>query len=303
MKHLLVGVLLLTGCANKAAVVEACTIEKVLDIPVAGTASFIEVPALLDDHAATLALATGAEASMVTPTVMRDMQLHTDPRQGTILTDIGGSYRTQNALLRSFKIGQIEMLDQSLAVGPLPVSPQQTGFSLIPQSSQAGLLGADWLSGFEVEIDLPHQRVALYRMHGCEGDYVPWLQPKTTLLVLLNVTVDGHAFRAKVDSGTTASMIGSTAVAAAELATPQLARDPEGRAIGTDERALPTRSHRFNTMQIGPLRYDNPRLVVTDLHLRQSNLLLGQDWLRHNRVWISYANHQVTIQAESPPTL
>ncbi len=311
MKHHLLCLLLLAGCTTTPAGPQVCVIEKVLDIPVNGEGDRITVPATVDGQNVTLILASGAEASMVTPTAMRALQLRADPRQRTTLTDVGGSITTQNALLRSLKIGGIEMSDLSVTVGPLPSLPVENGIS--PASSQpaAGLLGADWLSSFDVEFDLPHHRAALYRVHGCDGDYVPWLEPKSSVnaeiygrgLVLLNVTVDGHLFRAKVDSATTGSFIGSAAIAATNLAGPELARDPEGRLTGTDQTPLKTRLHRFTAMQIGPLHYANPQLAVADLHLRQSNLLLGLNWLQHNRVWISYAAQRVTIQAESPPTL
>jgi len=309
--HLFPLLLLLGACAAKPSAPQACAIEKVLDIPVSGEHGFVTVPAVLDDKNATLTISTGAESTMVTPTAMFELQLHTDPRQSTTLTDIGGSISKPNALLRSLKVGSVEMLDQSVAVGPLPGMSPGKGFPLSAQSSAAGLLGADWLSDFEVELDLPHHRVGLYRMRGCEGDYVPWPEPKTSLraelyghgLVLLNVTVDGHPFKAKVDTAATHSFIGSAAVAAAGLGAEDFPKDPVGGAMGVDGRELRIHLHRFNMLQIGPLRYANPSLAVADLHLRQSNLELGLDWLQHNRVWISYINHRVTIQPESPPTL
>lgn len=308
MKHICL-LLVLAGCSGPPAVPPSCSIEKVLDIPVTGDHGFITVPALLDDKEATLIISTGSEVTMVTPTTMHRLGLHTDPQQRTTLTDIGGSITHQNAMLRSLKIGSIEMLNQSVAVGFLPTASSR-GFTLDAPQSADGLLGADWLSGFDVELDLPHRRAALYRVHNCDGDYVPWLQPKINIhatlygrgQVLLNATVDGHSFKAKLDSGTTASFIGSAAMAEAGMAAPS-AKDLPGRAIGTDGDPLHTRSKRFDTLQIGPLRYANPLLAVADLRLRQSNLLLGIDWLQHNRVWISYAGHWVTIQPETPPAM
>jgi hypothetical protein len=312
MKHLLLLLLLLpAGCATRPAGPQACVIDKVLELPVNGDGGRITVPALLDGKSATLILATGAEPSSVTPTTIRALQLRTDPRVRTTLTDVGGSITTQNAMLRSMKIGDVEMLEQSVSVAPMPSLQSVNAFSLAAPQAADGALGADWLSGFDVEIDLPHGRAALYRAHGCDGDYVPWSEPKSSVnaeiygrgLVLLNVTVDGHVFKAKVDSATTTSLIGSTAVAAANLAGPDLAHDPAGSVTGSDQMRLQTRLHRFNSLQIGPIRYVNPALEVANLHLRQSNLLLGLNWLQHNRVWISYATQRVTIQAESPPTL
>jgi hypothetical protein len=312
MKHLLLILPLLAGCAAPAAAPEACVIQKVIDFPVGEERGLVTVPATLDDQGTTLIFATGAEATMVTPVAMMALQIHGDPRQRTTLTDIGGSFTTQNALLRSMKVGGIEMLDQSVAVGPLPVAPGRDQTILTaPQARAAGLLGADWISDFDVDIDLAHNHIRLYRVHDCEGDYVPWRGPKSTVLaqiygrglVLLHVMVDGHPFTAKVDSGSTVSFMGAAAAAGAGLGAGGMAQDPTGRARGTDETVLEAHLHRFDTLQIGDIHYANPHFAITDLHLRQSNMLLGLDWLRHNRVWISYAASRVTIQPESPPAM
>ncbi len=266
----------------------------------------------LDDQKATLIVATGAEFSMVTPAAMFELQLPTDPRQRTTLTDIGGSVTKQNALVRSLKVGAVEMLDQSLAVGQLPAVSREKRFSPIAQAPEAGLLGADWLSGFDVELDLPHQRVRA----------VPGAWVRRRLCALAG-TEDQPACRDLRTRAGSAERDGR--------------RPPvQGQGGQRDDRLL----HRGGFCGGGPVwgavvprwtpkaaRWAGTggsftRICIASACCKSDrsttrtrrwwsatcicgspNLLLGLDWLRHNRVWISYADHRVTIQPESPPML
>ena len=61
-----------------------------------------------------------------------------------------------HARLQSFGLGGMEMLDQSYAVESLP-ERGEIGAEL------SGLIGADWLSDYDVDLDAAHRRMTLYR--------------------------------------------------------------------------------------------------------------------------------------------
>jgi len=76
-----------------------------------------------------------------------------------------------------------------------------------------------------------------------------------------------------------------------------------GSSLGIDGAKLATHQHRFARFQIGHVDYASPSIRVSPLRLVTGDMLLGADWLRGNRVWISYATHQVIIQPVGrPPT-
>ena len=47
-------------------------------------------------------------------------------------------------------------------------------------------------------------------------------------------------------------------------------------------------------------RHASPVTSISTLRVTTADMLLGADWLRGNRVWISYAAHRVTIQPYPP---
>lgn len=193
----------------------------------------------------------------------------------------------------------MEEIDRSVAVAPLP-NPQA-----VAAVDVAGLLGADWLRDFDVDLDLPHRRVTLYHVEGCGGDYVPWPGPKTPVvaevfrggLVLIVVRLDGHPVTAMIDSGANHSILNETVAARIGIGPAELAHDPAGISVGVDGARETLHAHRFGQLRIGGVTYRDPVIAVAPLGLPVAQMLLGDDWLRGTRVWISYATHRVTIQA------
>ncbi len=290
------ALLLLAGCTAAPAAAPRCDLRQAADIPVTRERGFVSAPAMIENQAVTLLVDTGAEATMVTPSAVTNLHLGTDRRQRTVLNGTGGSIVSQNALLQSIGIGGLDLLDQSVTVGPLPVQ----GAAL----HASGLLGADTLNAFDVEIDLPNRRVRLFRASGCTGDYVPWSGPRTSAvvqlygrgIVLLPATLDGHELRVLLDTGANHSVLSEAAAGRLGLDAAALAADPASSAMGVDGAVRTTRVHRFDVLRVAGLRTIGPVIVVSPLRIGITDMLLGADWLQHVRVWISYANRRITAQ-------
>jgi hypothetical protein len=59
---------------------------------------------------------------------------------------------------------------------------------------------------------------------------------------------------------------------------------------------VPMRLHRFSELQIGPEVTRNPQLWVASARVVPIvDMLLGVDWLRTRRVWLSYATRQFFV--------
>ncbi len=273
---------------------------KAAEIPVTIDRGFITVAASINNKPVTMIVDTGAEGLLVTPSAMASLALSADRHRRTTIQGTGGSIATQNAALQSFGIGTMEMLDQSASVGPLPAEG--------PALHASGLIGTDWLSDFDVEFDLPHHRMALYRVHGCADGYIPWSGPSTSVRVqlygrglpLVPVKLDGQPLTALLDSGAVRSSIGRTAAEHMGLTQAKLAADPRARSSGVDGAQLESYLHRFGELQVAEAHETNPALLVSNLHVRIADMLLGADWLQHNRVWIAYGARKVTIQPAQP---
>jgi hypothetical protein len=205
-----------------------------------------------------------------------------------------------HALIRRLEIGGMGVVGWSVPLGPLPAIPR-----IVPPV--AGLLGADLLSGFDVELDVPHRHLALHRIEspssGCE-QAVPrgWSGPFDTLplrrsdnRLLTEVAVNGVKMTALVDSGALSITVGDGAARGAGVTEAELQRDPGGIGGGVDMRELPYHWHRFASLTIGREVIRNPVLTVSPLH-EEADLLLGSPFFATRRVWLSYASGRMFVQ-------
>lgn len=293
---------LLASCASPGETgTAACHMTKVATIPLVSEEGFIAAPVTIDDKARLMLVDTGAERTLVTPSTVSTLHLEEDAHRRSTLRGTGGSVATRNAKLQSFGLGGVVMLDQSYAVGQLPSRH-------IAGQRAAGLIGADWLSGFDVDLDLPHRQMTLYRVDGCDGDYLPWAGARSMVttyrygrgLVLVKLTLDGAPVTALLDSGANHSAVTENAAARAGAEGALLAHEPVSHGVGVDGAVVAMRVHRFDRLLVGKNETDGMRMAVGPVHMPQgSEMLLGLDWLRFHRVWIDYRDRRLFVQDPS----
>src|SRR5262249_20295043 len=143
--------------------------------------------------------------------------------------------------------------DTSVTVGPLPVSE-------VAGRPVAGLLGRDFLSPFDLDLDLPHHRLTLYDVHECTSGFLPWTLPYAALpastpvgaALVVPAMVDGRPLRALVDTGASASLVTAPGMFRLGLTPGLLAHDPAGNGRGIGPRPVPMYRHRFSELRVGP---------------------------------------------------
>ena len=290
---------LLAACAGPHADTPlTCSVQRVAEVPLTLRDGFLTVGASIDDKPVTMLVDTGTERTIVTPSTVEALRLDRDRHRNTTIYGIGGASFGANAKIQSFGFGGYEMLDQSYAVGPLN-----------PHQPENGILGADWLSLFDVEIDVPHHRMALYQAEGCEGHYIPWHGPYTDLehvhvqgndLLNFPVQLAGQPLTALLDSGANATQITQSAAARLGVDDAAMAHDPASQSVGIDQTRLSMHRHRFPEMVVGAEHFPSVVLPVGAVQVPDADMLLGADFLRSRRVWLSYTTQQVFIQRSTP---
>jgi hypothetical protein len=281
----------------------ACDVVARASVPLDVSGAHGLVTALLNGEPARLILDTGAERSLVTPGAVRRLGLALDPWVGTTLMGIGGLERHQNAAPRSFELGGVSLRhptmfhDSSLAVGQLPIG--RLGGQPVD-----GLLGRDFLAGFDVLIDVPGRRLTLYQVTACSGRFLPWRTPYAAVATLpayrqalvIPVEVDGRALRAMLDTGASRTLITAPGMARLGLTAERLAGDRGGIARGIGRNGVTVQAHRFDTMQVGGAVERGPVLLVAPVHVVPTvDMLLGLDWMQSHEIWLSYATMQVFV--------
>ena len=274
----------------------ACRIERQAELPLIGDRGVLLVAAEINGSPVAMIVDTGAQWTTITPDTVKRLELPPDRWNGGLHRGIGSFSNNVNAIAKSFKIGGMAFENRSLSVAPLAVSGKTS-------PPFAGLLGADFLYRFDLDIDLPHHTLTLYRNGGCRAGVPPWggttmatpLVKSATNRLNLAVSVDGHPFRAILDTGSSISLITRPNALRAGMTAEMLERDPvlPGHGLGTE--AVMMRAHVFDEVQIGPERLKRLTMVVGGTLLGGGDMLLGLDYLETHRVWVSYALRQLFV--------
>jgi hypothetical protein len=283
--------------------VAACVVDNVATIPLQLTGGAITVPVEVNGVTGTFILDTGAQRSVVTQEAVQHLGLARDPWVGTTMSGVGGIERRPNANPRSLSLGGVKLArhtlnhDTSLTVGILPRT--RAGNLTID-----GLLGRDFLSRLDLDLDLPSRRLTLYHVQGCAGRFLPWggnyasipvATPAEDALVVA-VTLDATPLHALLDTGAGASLLAAPGMYRMGMQAAKLDSDPGEQISGLGPRMVTMRRHTFHDLQVGGQSIDAPAIWVAPVRLTPIvDMLLGADWLAARRVWISYATRQLFV--------
>jgi hypothetical protein len=216
------------------------------------------------------------------------------------MSGIGGIDRRPNADPSSLTLAGVPLTrrtlnhDTSLTVADLPRF----------QSGVDGLLGRDYLSSFDLDLDVSALRLTLYSVKDCTGRFLPWSGHYTAVpidaairdAVILPVELDGHPLRAMLDTGSASSLLAAPGMYRMGITTASLAGDQTDTVHGLGPRVVTMRRHIFHTLTMGGQSMPTPELWVAPIHLSPfADLLLGEDWLAGRRVWMSFTTRQVFL--------
>ena len=196
-----------------------CKVVRQEQLPLLESHGRFSVQVSVNDEAAPMLVDTGAQRAAVSRQTADRLQLPTDASRTLRAIGVGG--RT---------VGEHPRVAQTIRFGPAMwpryalqtvtiVRPEQAGDPAAP----VGVIGADMLSAYDVELDFPARTATLYAVSGCSGDFVPWTGRHDALaplsgppdLFVIAMTLNGHAIRALLDTGSNTS---SLSLAAARTA-------------------------------------------------------------------------------------
>ena len=301
-----IGLCILVLLAAFGAAHAACRVTPQTTVPIALAQGHLLVTVQVNDAPATFILDTGAERTLMGEDTVKQLGLARDSWVASTVLGIGGYEERPNALPRSLRLGDVTLRrrsligDNSVTVGPLPIAA-------IAGRPIAGLLGRDFLSPFDLDIDLPSKRLTLYEVQGCTIGFLPWHEPYASVpattpvgaAIVVPVAIDGHPLHALLDTGASSSLVTAPGMARLGLTPALLAQDPGGNGAGVGPAPVFMRRHRFASMSVGPDTIRDPMLWVAPVHVVPIvDMLLGADWLRSRHVWLSFTTKQVFIEQQ-----
>jgi hypothetical protein len=281
----------------------ACRVTARTTVPIDLGNGNLLVSVQVNGTPATFILDTGAERTLMGEDVVRRLGLARDSWVASTVLGIGGYEERPNALPRSLQLGGVTLRrhtlleDSSVTVGPLPVTE-------IAGHPIAGLLGRDFLSAFDLDINLPARELTLYDVSGCTTGFLPWRSSYASVAatmpvgaaLVIPVSIDGRPLHALIDTGASSSLVAAPGMARLGLTPALLARDPGGNGSGIGPAPVFMHRHRFETLSVGPDTTPSPQLWVSAIHVVPIvDLLLGADWLRTRHVWLSFATRQIFV--------
>jgi predicted aspartyl protease len=284
-----------------------CKVVLQARLPISESHGRFVVPVSLDDMTLPMMVDTGAQRAALSPQAADRLNLATDASRTFSADDIGGrSPGAHPRIVNVVRFGPVVW--PRYAMQPVNIlRPEQQGDPGAP----AGVIGADMLSAYDVEFDFPGRSMALYSVSGCSGDFVPWpgrhdilaAGPAPADLMVIPVTINGRRIKALLDTGSNTSSL-SLDVARLSGVTPDaLKQDPPSSYVSSRGALVGAHRHRFVSFAVGAATYRNPELSVQDVNFSVFDMLLGMDYLRGRRLWLSYGTHQVFIQLirSAPP--
>jgi predicted aspartyl protease len=281
------------------------------------------VPVSIDGHATTFLVDTGAGTSMIWRKAAEAFHMGIGHARGTMY-GVGGSDVLGSVEVRELSIGGAVVHNIYMLASGRGGSEQF-----------AGLLGADFLSSFDVEFDLGMKVMRLFKPEDCKGDevvywansyyMVPLVPPASPLggfrttdpgWVIAHVSLNGQDALAMFDTGASLSTVSSSLIRRGGIQSETVPIE-ESSAVGIAGKAVPTEVASFSRLTVGQENLQNARLRIADLWgadkevhtgslvaratLAPADMLIGADFFRAHRVYIAHSQKRMYFTYQGGP--
>jgi hypothetical protein len=290
----------------------ACSLQTVGELHVDLSRGAPIVDGEINGVAVKIMIDTGSRTSLITAPAARSIGLIPATTPGGYVFGIGGESAAYSTMLKSLRVGTLTATD-------LP--PMMVGGALAAEPDVAMLIGEDFLSQFDVELDLANQVIRLFRADGCSpAQLVYWNKPYSQAALIAGsameteVALNGRRSLAEIDTGAVTSLVDAgTAATAGEAApaTPQLGvtgLGPEPRRFWIDDFAsfaIGDENVAHAAIEVSPFAKD---FEVVDMDTRigrrlgsAPSMLIGEDFLRAHHIMIDYPNRVMVFSYNGGP--
>jgi len=284
----------LSACAQQPVI--DCNLVRITEMPLKHDKRLLTVPVGIAGQWVTLLVDTGAERSMITEETAERLKLTRDPRFMTRSAGVGGVMQSADARIDGLILGGIAFPVERLSVNRLG-----------PGVPFDGLLGADILLAFDLDIDVPNGKLSLYRARRCPVADPPWTEravpiPGVSAMrdrMMVPIQIDGVSGMALLDTGAQTSAIGSAMARRMGLTDQVLASSPTLPIRGVGSGIAQAKLYRFREVRIGPAVGTNVSLPILPGEGGFGDALIGQDFLSGRRVWLSFPTRRLFVSQHS----
>jgi predicted aspartyl protease len=295
----------LAGCAATPDQ-RPCNLGFATELPLSFRQNAFVTPALLDSQPASLMLDTGSEFTVVSKATSDRMNLDIVAMPGQ-MSGVGGVRGAYVMSADTFQIGRLQGKNLPLMVSDLTLSPGGTPID--------GLLGSDFLSSYDVDLDFPQSKARLFKASGsCTGTPTTLAEPLFQAKLVRSehpldfrpfvwVLIDGKSLLASVDTGAAHTLIFRNAANRLGLRIEDLVREPHFFARGVGPETPVLVRHVMRPITIGEVTIANlPVALLDETSPDSTDMLLGMDFLSEVHVWLSFSSHTMIMQYPPKPS-
>ena len=273
---------------------EACTPRLIARLPIEIHNRLLIVPVSVNGQDVRLIVDSGAERTTLSEAAAGRLKLPRDMSRISTSVGIGGSNVNADAVVSDFKLGSVR-LD--------PVERVAVGTFGFPPGFADGLLGADVLLAFGLDIDVPGRILAIYSVHRCTSTRPDWSEPFEAIAgvtaqkdrLLIPFQLDGTAGQAILDTGASSTTIGARMANRLGLTEEKMSLDRKLVQSGVGAGTVTAHYHWFRELRVGPSVTKGLMLSVLPIDLGMVDALIGEDFLEGRRVWLSFPTRQVFV--------
>ena len=294
-------VLLLFLAAVPVATLADCKVGRIAELPVTMNGLRPMVTAKINGVDAQFLADSGAFFSLISPASAEEYHLASSPTN-VVIRGIGGSSMARVTTVKEFTLAGVPIHNVQFAVG---------GGQIV---GAVGLLGQNVFMLGDVEYDLSHGAIRLFKVDGCKGAMAYWAKegeaysvmdvakptsssPHTTGIAFLN----GTKLKVMFDTGADLSLLSLRAAERAGVTpdTPGVVK--AGISGGLGRRAADTWLAPFDSFKIGDEQIQHTKLRFGDLSFPDTDMLIGADFFLSHRVFVASSQRKLYFTYNGGP--
>jgi predicted aspartyl protease len=299
------GLLGLTLGAQAQQSENTCSLASVMRMPLDVSGAWFTTTAAINGHPVVMLIDTGAAHSAISPELAKQLRLPEDRHTKIVIHGVGGDMKAAHPVIaHSFRAGHGDLVDYEMVVANVGGAGRK-GQPGVPQ----GVIGIDLLSYYELEFDFPGRTLTLYESSNCSGNFAPWTGHFDTIKgkrqldgqLFIPVRLNKEAINAVVDTGSSYTTLGIDTAHDIGISDAELRSDHPDGAFGASGVLVPGHRHYFDSFEVGETVFHRAPLSIQDEHFGVMQMLLGMDFLRPRKVWLSFKTEQVFLQYAAEP--
>lgn len=264
-------------------------------VPITIGAHSLLIPVSVNGTTVPMILDTGADATMFSEQAAARLGILNEGRRHAWINGFGGRSSQGLGRLRALALGGLALhrhdgdVIDTVLVGTIHIPDVASG-------TAAGVLGLDYLDGYDLDIDLADHRFGLVDVSGC-AQVAPWPAESIPATVsrrhglMFAVAVNHAHLTAMLDTGSEKTVTLASGSARSHLRTDCTNVDIVGFGPARSSGCWQT-----VRLDIGRQSMANARIVATSVQvLHGLDMALGLDWLAHRHVWASPATGRLLV--------